>query len=53
MILGVDGVGDLVSLILGGEGVGANLLGDGGPAKEEDTLECSSLMALWASRSPA
>ena len=48
--LGVEGVLDLVSLILGGDGVGMALLGgDGVRMGEADTLPRKSLMALLAS----
>ena len=52
-ILGVDRVEGLVSLILDGERVGTNLLGDGDPVEDEDTLLRRSLIALLASLSSA
>ena len=48
--LGVGGVLDLVSLVLGGDGVGTALLGgDGVPRGDADTLPRKSQMALLAS----
>ena len=43
VILGVDGVDDLVSCLLGGDGVAVVLLGDGDPVEEDVTR-------LWKSR---
>ena len=50
---GVEGVEDLVSLILGGQGVGTSLLGDGVPLEDAETLLHRSLIALLASLSSA
>ena len=50
VILGIAGVDDLVSRLLGGDGVAVVLLGDGDPVEEDGTRPLKSRMAHCALR---
>ena len=53
MLLGVDGMDDLVSCLRGGDRVEFDLLEDSDPSEEDVTREQRSWMALCASQRPA